>query len=555
MKKSVFILIFIFLPFLVQAQSLGEKVSFFVEESYDLEGRSQLSATLRKISNQLYFYLDDQWWEGLTESEKNQVNQALDFLALEFEGKIYPTLTGIFGTEWKPGIDNDLKITLLFHPLPEEAGGYFRTADEYSRSEFQDSNQREMLYLNAKLLGTQRLKSYLAHEFMHLITFNQKEKTYQVSDEVWLNELRAEYVSTLLGYDSPYSGSNLEHRVSQFLEKPYDPLTEWQNQPADYGVLNLFSQYLVDHYGLFVLRDSLKTSRVGIPSLNQALKAGGFSKDFSQIFTDWTIAVMINDCKLGEKYCYLNQNLKNLKVVPFTNYLPQIGDSVLSITNTTKNWAGNWHKFVGGKGSLSLEFDGDDQVKFVLPYLLQDKQGNYQIKFLDLDSEQRGTILISDFGKKYHSLTILPSIQSKISGFDDFEPFYQFSLKISLKETEEDLILQLLARIDYLKKEIQRLKNLLARKKMICQKFEQNLYYGLLNNQQVRCLQQFLKNQGPEIYPEGLVTGNYLDLTLAAVKRYQEKYAEQILKPLGLKEGTGYFGPKTRAKVNQQLGW
>ncbi|MBZ1345514.1 MAG: peptidoglycan-binding protein [Candidatus Nealsonbacteria bacterium] len=64
------------------------------------------------------------------------------------------------------------------------------------------------------------------------------------------------------------------------------------------------------------------------------------------------------------------------------------------------------------------------------------------------------------------------------------------------------------------------------------------------NNAEVRCLQQFLKNQGAEIYPEGLVTGNFLSLTVSAVKRYQAK--KGIIQ-------TGYFGPLTRTAVNQDL--
>jgi len=67
-------------------------------------------------------------------------------------------------------------------------------------------------------------------------------------------------------------------------------------------------------------------------------------------------------------------------------------------------------------------------------------------------------------------------------------------------------------------------------------------------------LQEFLKSQGSEIYPEGLVTGNFLAFTQAAVIRFQEKYASEILTPLGLEKGSGFVGLKTRAKINEILG-
>lgn len=79
-----------------------------------------------------------------------------------------------------------------------------------------------------------------------------------------------------------------------------------------------------------------------------------------------------------------------------------------------------------------------------------------------------------------------------------------------------------------------------------------NLQYGQTGNE-VRYLQIFLKAQGPEIYPEGLVTGNFLSLTKAAVIRFQEKYASDILTPWGLTEGTGFVGKTTRAKINEIL--
>ena len=73
------------------------------------------------------------------------------------------------------------------------------------------------------------------------------------------------------------------------------------------------------------------------------------------------------------------------------------------------------------------------------------------------------------------------------------------------------------------------------------------------NNSDVKCLQEFLKNQGMDIYPEGLVTGNFANLTKAAVIRFQEKYALDILTPIGLSKGTGYVGIQTRAKINKIL--
>ncbi len=60
----------------------------------------------------------------------------------------------------------------------------------------------------------------------------------------------------------------------------------------------------------------------------------------------------------------------------------------------------------------------------------------------------------------------------------------------------------------------------------------------------VRRLQEILARD-PEVYPEGLVTGRFASLTLAAVKRFQVKHG--IAKPGVL--GYGVVGPATRAKI------
>ena len=86
-----------------------------------------------------------------------------------------------------------------------------------------------------------------------------------------------------------------------------------------------------------------------------------------------------------------------------------------------------------------------------------------------------------------------------------------------------------------------------------CQSFQSNLYYGMRDNNEVRCLQEFLKDQGQEIYPESLVTGNFFSLTMAAVIRFQEKYSSEVLTPLALEKGTGYFGSLSREKANKLI--
>ena len=569
--KLIFIgIVFLSLPVFVSAISLGQRADFFVDPAFDLSEREEISASLQRIGQNAYFYVEQEWWEELDREEKNEVNKTLQNLDNEFYYKIYPTLTSAFGSEWKPGIDKDSRITILIHPMLKEAGGYFRSSDEYPRLQVSDSNEREMFYLNADYITDPLAKSFLAHEFTHLITFNQKEKLQGVEEEVWLNEARAEYAPTLVGYDDEYKESNLEKRVKTFLENPSDSLTEWQGREADYGGLNLFIQYLVEQYGEEILGNSLKSKEIGIKSLDI---------DFGQIFTNWLIAVFINDCSLGDQYCYQNENLKNLRVAPLINFLPLKGKSCLGVSQTTKNWTGNWFKFIGGKGTLKIKFIGNPENLFKVPYISKSISGGHSLNFFELDEYQRGEILVSGFGKEITSVTIIPSIQSKTSGFLNPEPafpfFWEASTIVEVEEVEENSNSkylekpiskmtreEILAKITEIEELLAQLKAQIGQTEtedkddiisVSCEKFEENLYFGLRNNSKVECLQEFLKAQGTEIYPEELITGNFLFLTKAAVIRFQEKYKSEILTPLGLEKGTGFVGEMTRNKINETL--
>jgi len=70
---------------------------------------------------------------------------------------------------------------------------------------------------------------------------------------------------------------------------------------------------------------------------------------------------------------------------------------------------------------------------------------------------------------------------------------------------------------------------------------------------EVTKLQELLAKD-PAVYPEGLVTGYFGSLTRAAINRFQEKHANEILAPYGLTKGVGFVGPKTLEKLNELLG-
>ncbi|OGZ27123.1 MAG: hypothetical protein A2365_00435 [Candidatus Nealsonbacteria bacterium RIFOXYB1_FULL_40_15] len=545
MRKSVFALAVIILfgsALSASADVLGGKKIFYIDSGYDISGRKEVEAILVKKSDRIYFYADVSWWNFVFQEE---VLKSLDQLGREFDQTIYPNLISAYGDEPNPGIDGDPAITVLIHPMKKGSGGYFRSADEYSKILVSDSNQREMLYLNSEHITSLLAKSFLAHEFVHLITFNQKENKNNVVEEVWLNEMRAEYAPTFLGYDDIFENSNLENRLQNFAENPSESLTEWRGTKSNYGSINLFAQYIFGNYGLSLLSDSIRSEYVGIESIDYALKKNGFSETFSDVFTNWTITVLINDCAYGQKYCLSNPNLKDFHINPKISFLPMAGESTLTLSDIVQVWAGNWYKVIGGNGNLTFKFQSQEPV-FKVPYIILSNSGNHRIGFL----KQGEDLAVDNFGSEVRAFYLLPTAQS----IENKKPFYSFSWTASNSKNqqgESELIEGLLAQIETLKNQIAQAQakiNAILGKSDYCD--ISSVRFGQ-SGEEVKCLQQFLKNQG--VYPEGLTTGYFGPLTKKAVARFQEKYAAEILTPLGLVSGTGFVGPNTKAKIRELM--
>jgi len=79
--------------------------------------------------------------------------------------------------------------------------------------------------------------------------------------------------------------------------------------------------------------------------------------------------------------------------------------------------------------------------------------------------------------------------------------------------------------------------------------FKSDLKLGA-EGKEVEELQKCLAKD-PEIYPQGEVTGYFGQKTKEAVIKFQEKYRQDILEPVGLKKGTGEVKEKTREKLNE----
>ena len=450
--KLFFCVILLFIISLIvvanaKANELGENKVFLIDSSYDSSERSEIMATLKKIGVNAYFYVENDYYNNLSRNSKSEFDSHLNSLILDFDRTVYPKTREAFGYEWNPGIDNDSKITILFTKTKENIGGYFNPSDEYKKDEVaqEKSNEREMIYLNIAFIGDNRIKSFLAHEFQHMITWYHKTKLRNITDDIWLNEARSEYASTAIGYDDDYLASNLRARVKNFDIDPVDSLTEWQNKIYDYSSVNLFSQYLADRFGKEIFRRMIDNNKVGIQSINKALSDLYYKNNtFQSVFKDWIITNYVNGTALNGKYSYQNENLnyENFHIQPKNVYELNF-NTTINIEDSIKDWSNEYYeldiveKNCENEIKIKINFDGQDTGQFSVFYVSIHQDGTKRISELSLDDKQDSDFYISCRDENISSFAIIPISHKKTAGFGNNIDEYSFSISVKIARSNK----------------------------------------------------------------------------------------------------------------------
>ncbi|MBI3631579.1 MAG: hypothetical protein HY219_01800 [Candidatus Staskawiczbacteria bacterium] len=127
--------------------------------------------------------------------------------------------------------------------------------------------------------------------------------------------------------------------------------------------------------------------------------------------------------------------------------------------------------------------------------------------------------------------------------------FVGFAVIEAMTEQErQDLIAQIQQQIAQLQNRLSQLQSQTPSSAW-CHTFSVSLRYGD-TGAEVKSLQDALDREGLYSVSNGY-SNDFNEQVSSAVVAFQEKYASEILVPLGLKHGTGYIGVSTRAKLNQ----
>src|SRR5579859_6655273 len=115
------------------SEQVGQEDSFWLSNQ-DTNRYHQIKAKLVYVTPHIYMYVED----GQT------VNMgAIQASANLFENTTYPTDRANFGSEWSPGVDDDVHLTILNAiGLIQSIEGYFSFINEYPTLLDRDNNQR-----------------------------------------------------------------------------------------------------------------------------------------------------------------------------------------------------------------------------------------------------------------------------------------------------------------------------------------------------------------------------------------------------------------------------
>ncbi|MCS6839319.1 MAG: immune inhibitor A [Roseiflexus sp.] len=266
-----------------------------------------------------------------------------------FEERIYPRNRFLFGEERIPGVDGDVRLTILNTRI-RGAGGYFSSADGVTRAVNRFSNEREMFVIDAVDFppGSDAYNATLAHEFQHMIHWHRQPRS-----PTWFNEGLATLAEDLNGLGD--NGAALA-----YLRNPDTQLTTWSpgnGVTRHYGAAQLFMRYLYEQYAgesrpadwidadagnnLQVLADLAARRRADVVR-------------FEDLFADWAVANALNDPTIGDgRYAY-----RGLPARAATAQLDP-GTTSGAVRQFGVDYLGPL------EGPLTIDFDGADTVQLV----------------------------------------------------------------------------------------------------------------------------------------------------------------------------------------------
>lgn len=264
---------------------VGDQLEFW---AHDMDAAVDFLVTAELI------YKTDVVYAWVEEGEAVDVEKLVETVD-RFSVSSYPALRAYFGSEWKPGVDNDPRLHILHATgLGSWIAGYYSSSDQYSRLAQPTSNEKEMFYVDLDWLNSLSGTDYrhydtvLAHEFQHMIHWYT-----DMNEETWVGEGLSEFAQDVAGFGPTNAFS------WSFLQDPDIQLTSWgsdiSGNDPHYGAAYLFMVYIAQRFGSDLTRSMVAHPANGVSGINEVLELADTGLTFDDIFADWVVANYADD--------------------------------------------------------------------------------------------------------------------------------------------------------------------------------------------------------------------------------------------------------------------
>lgn len=273
----------------------------------------------------------------------------------EFDANIYSKIVSNFGTP--SDVDGNDRIILLILDIRDGGSGgsyvagYFSAINEFDSDDYVDtqySNECDMLYMDSNPGASypDTFKETMAHEFQHLINFNQKVFVQNSSTgfDTWIDEGMSSAAEKI------YSVAQITDKINYFNTDQYEDIAKGQrfiawDKGAYYSVLGnystvyLFFQWLNiqsdNDYSIYkIIMNSDYDDYRAVYAANGEL-SGFTGSSFAELLRDWNIANLL--CKSTGIYGYKGE------ISTTVHYINDFSD------NSDYPLAGESHEMLSGE--------------------------------------------------------------------------------------------------------------------------------------------------------------------------------------------------------------
>ncbi|WP_443738249.1 M30 family zinc metallopeptidase [Treponema sp.] len=334
---------------------VGETKNIYVDNNTDISNFVQKSATLRAVGTYCYVWVVDDFYSST--AAENKVDSAIAQKYADAFGKMYPMITNVFGKEsdkiyyykWR-NMENysstGTKINIVVYDIGNDYSlfenqqcgiiGYFYAKDyffNYSKDGV-TSNNGKYFYIDSGYANSNfdTTISTLAHEFQHMVNYNQKTVLKDLDSGKWYNEMLSmlcedmmqEYLE-IKDEDSPKARTKVFNEYYY-----YSGISEYNSkkQICSYATAFSFGSFIARNFGGAELVQKIsQNSYVDNDSITNAVNSlNGTKYTYDDLFEKYLLSLFGNstythnkDARCTLKYNFGDNN-SNPYEYPMTAY-------------------------------------------------------------------------------------------------------------------------------------------------------------------------------------------------------------------------------------------